>query len=185
MLWERSAAEEQIWEWSGSNSRPNVMSDVHWKYASYTEVETCNILCIWGQKVKCRGQWNVNCQKWAWTFKLIGNTAWWCHLCHRSQYCRWQTLTHLSVAVIVSLCIVSSSVTVLVTRLHISCWQAENLLLDNDLNIKIADFGFSNEFQPGGKLDTFCGSPPYAAPELFQGECCIQLVRCCYGPLCP
>lgn len=47
--------------------------------------------------------------------------------------------------------------------------QAENLLLDGDLNIKIADFGFSNEFMVGNKLDTFCGSPPYAAPELFQG----------------
>ncbi|XP_017025100.1 serine/threonine-protein kinase MARK2 isoform X3 [Drosophila kikkawai] len=48
--------------------------------------------------------------------------------------------------------------------------KAENLLLDSELNIKIADFGFSNEFTPGSKLDTFCGSPPYAAPELFQGK---------------
>lgn len=48
--------------------------------------------------------------------------------------------------------------------------QAENLLLDADSNIKIADFGFSNEFTLGSKLDTFCGSPPYAAPELFQGK---------------
>lgn len=48
--------------------------------------------------------------------------------------------------------------------------QAENLLLDADMNIKIADFGFSNEFTMGSKLDTFCGSPPYAAPELFQGK---------------
>ncbi|XP_048885724.1 serine/threonine-protein kinase MARK2 isoform X7 [Brienomyrus brachyistius] len=48
--------------------------------------------------------------------------------------------------------------------------KAENLLLDSDMNIKIADFGFSNEFTLGNKLDTFCGSPPYAAPELFQGK---------------
>uniref|UniRef100_A0A8C3L4E4 non-specific serine/threonine protein kinase n=1 Tax=Chrysolophus pictus TaxID=9089 RepID=A0A8C3L4E4_CHRPC len=48
--------------------------------------------------------------------------------------------------------------------------KAENLLLDSDMNIKIADFGFSNEFTVGNKLDTFCGSPPYAAPELFQGK---------------
>ncbi|XP_072557578.1 MAP/microtubule affinity-regulating kinase 4 isoform X5 [Paramormyrops kingsleyae] len=48
--------------------------------------------------------------------------------------------------------------------------KAENLLLDADSNIKIADFGFSNEFTLGNKLDTFCGSPPYAAPELFQGK---------------
>nr|XP_033792760.1 serine/threonine-protein kinase MARK1 isoform X2 [Geotrypetes seraphini] len=48
--------------------------------------------------------------------------------------------------------------------------KAENLLLDGDMNIKIADFGFSNEFTVGSKLDTFCGSPPYAAPELFQGK---------------
>uniref|UniRef100_A0A8C9PSN5 non-specific serine/threonine protein kinase n=1 Tax=Spermophilus dauricus TaxID=99837 RepID=A0A8C9PSN5_SPEDA len=47
---------------------------------------------------------------------------------------------------------------------------AENLLLDAEANIKIADFGFSNEFTLGSKLDTFCGSPPYAAPELFQGK---------------
>ena len=52
--------------------------------------------------------------------------------------------------------------------------KAENLLLDGDLNIKIADFGFSNEFTVGNKLDTFCGSPPYAAPELFQGKTIIK-----------
>ncbi|XP_065182870.1 serine/threonine-protein kinase MARK2-like isoform X1 [Sycon ciliatum] len=48
--------------------------------------------------------------------------------------------------------------------------KAENLLLDSNMHIKIADFGFSNEFTIGSKLDTFCGSPPYAAPELFQGK---------------
>lgn len=48
--------------------------------------------------------------------------------------------------------------------------KAENLLLDSEMNIKIADFGFSNHYNPGTKLGTFCGSPPYAAPELFQGK---------------
>ncbi|KAG5893453.1 hypothetical protein JTB14_012170 [Gonioctena quinquepunctata] len=47
--------------------------------------------------------------------------------------------------------------------------KAENLLLDHNLNIKLADFGFSNQFTEGCWLSTFCGSPPYAAPELFQG----------------
>ncbi len=38
--------------------------------------------------------------------------------------------------------------------------KAENLLLDAQMSIKIADFGFSNWFSEGTKLDTFCGSPP-------------------------
>lgn len=33
-----------------------------------------------------------------------------------------------------------------------------------------ADFGFGNFFQGGEKLSTSCGSPPYAAPEIFMGE---------------
>ncbi|XP_028967419.1 serine/threonine-protein kinase SIK3 [Galendromus occidentalis] len=48
--------------------------------------------------------------------------------------------------------------------------KAENLLLDQDMNIKIADFGFSNFYTPGAPLGTWCGSPPYAAPELFEGR---------------
>ncbi|XP_044260514.1 serine/threonine-protein kinase SIK3 isoform X2 [Tribolium madens] len=48
--------------------------------------------------------------------------------------------------------------------------KAENLLLDHNLNIKLADFGFSNQFTEGCLLSTWCGSPPYAAPELFQGH---------------
>uniref|UniRef100_A0A2K5QED2 non-specific serine/threonine protein kinase n=1 Tax=Cebus imitator TaxID=2715852 RepID=A0A2K5QED2_CEBIM len=47
---------------------------------------------------------------------------------------------------------------------------AENLLLDANLNIKIADFCFSNLFTPGQLLKTWCGSPPCAAPELFEGK---------------
>ncbi|XP_049841096.1 serine/threonine-protein kinase SIK2-like isoform X2 [Schistocerca gregaria] len=48
--------------------------------------------------------------------------------------------------------------------------KAENLLLDANMNIKIADFGFSNYFTPGETLSTWCGSPPYAAPEVFEGK---------------
>merc|ERR1719342_707740 len=47
--------------------------------------------------------------------------------------------------------------------------KAENLLLDNNMNIKIADFGFSNFWSPSSQLTTWCGSPPYAAPEVFEG----------------
>ncbi|XP_045770774.1 serine/threonine-protein kinase par-1-like [Maniola jurtina] len=48
--------------------------------------------------------------------------------------------------------------------------KAENLLLDKNMNIKLADFGFSNEYTAGSPLSTWCGSPPYAAPELFEGR---------------
>ncbi|XP_016991484.1 uncharacterized protein LOC108053371 isoform X3 [Drosophila rhopaloa] len=47
--------------------------------------------------------------------------------------------------------------------------KAENVLLDKDMNIKLADFGFSNHYEEGATLRTWCGSPPYAAPEVFQG----------------
>ncbi|XP_023935517.2 serine/threonine-protein kinase SIK2 [Bicyclus anynana] len=48
--------------------------------------------------------------------------------------------------------------------------KAENLLLDANMNIKIADFGFSNYYAAGELLATWCGSPPYAAPEVFEGK---------------
>lgn len=48
--------------------------------------------------------------------------------------------------------------------------KLENILLDRDgKTIKLIDFGFSNFTSHYSKLSTFCGSPPYAAPELFQG----------------
>lgn len=48
--------------------------------------------------------------------------------------------------------------------------KAENLLLTEDYKtIKIADFGFANYYKLDTPLSTWCGSPPYAAPELFKG----------------
>lgn len=44
------------------------------------------------------------------------------------------------------------------------------MLLDANMNIKIADFGFSNYYAAGELLATWCGSPPYAAPEVFEGK---------------
>jgi serine/threonine protein kinase len=48
--------------------------------------------------------------------------------------------------------------------------KPENLLLDGDGNIKISDFGLSNIIEPGKLLDSFCGSPLYAAPEILLAE---------------
>ncbi|KAK1168066.1 serine/threonine-protein kinase SIK2 isoform X1 [Acipenser oxyrinchus oxyrinchus] len=48
--------------------------------------------------------------------------------------------------------------------------KMENLLLDANMNIKLADFGFGNFYKLGDPLSTWCGSPPYAAPEVFEGK---------------
>ncbi|MCJ1270523.1 Protein kinase [Lobaria immixta] len=48
--------------------------------------------------------------------------------------------------------------------------KPENLLLDGDLNVKIADFGLSNIMTDGNFLKTSCGSPNYAAPEVISGK---------------
>lgn len=45
-----------------------------------------------------------------------------------------------------------------------------SLLLDEHLNVKIADFGLSNIMRDGDFLKTSCGSPNYAAPEVISGK---------------
>ena len=45
--------------------------------------------------------------------------------------------------------------------------KPENLLLDEQRNIRIADFGLSTRCAPGQVLRHSCGSPCYAAPEML------------------
>ena len=49
--------------------------------------------------------------------------------------------------------------------------KLENILLNRDKNIKIIDFGLSNKYnkENGELLQSSCGSPCYAAPEMIKG----------------
>ncbi|KAH7834169.1 hypothetical protein Vadar_013340 [Vaccinium darrowii] len=48
--------------------------------------------------------------------------------------------------------------------------KLENLLLDENSDLKVTDFGISavtDQIQPDGLLHTFCGTPAYLAPEIL------------------
>ncbi|KAM6327882.1 maternal embryonic leucine zipper kinase isoform 4-T5 [Alca torda] len=53
--------------------------------------------------------------------------------------------------------------------------KPENLLIDEEHNLKLIDFGLCAKPKGGldNRLNTFCGSPAYAAPELIQGKAYI------------
>ncbi|KAM4606831.1 phosphorylase b kinase gamma catalytic chain, liver/testis isoform [Discoglossus pictus] len=46
--------------------------------------------------------------------------------------------------------------------------KPENILMDDSLNIKLSDFGFSCVLKPPDKLRELCGTPGYLAPELLK-----------------
>ena len=48
--------------------------------------------------------------------------------------------------------------------------KPENLLLDDKNRIKISDFGLSTFFSKNNYLQTACGTPSYAPPEMLEGH---------------
>jgi serine/threonine protein kinase len=48
--------------------------------------------------------------------------------------------------------------------------KAENVFFVSATCVKLGDFGFSAESEPGGYMKTYCCTPSYAAPELFRDK---------------
>lgn len=46
--------------------------------------------------------------------------------------------------------------------------KLENVLIDQNKLVKLIDFGFSIAIAPETKLNIFCGTPSYMAPEIVN-----------------
>jgi serine/threonine protein kinase len=46
--------------------------------------------------------------------------------------------------------------------------KPQNILLTNEYNIKITDFGFAKQIDKNSLINTLCGSPMYMAPEIIN-----------------